>query len=493
MFKYKHLPKPIGTLILLLLFIPPTFSGGAYLSNASEMVGGLGIWTEDVQMASFFTSIGMCLFAPFMVRFLQARRVKQTYRYCYLALLPLNYICATTTCVPLLLAACLLTGFVRIVVMFNCTFTLAPYLTGMDTLSMFTMREEPSADVQYDLERKRTLLMPVLYGFILAIAQTSNYVTAWFAYEYRWQQAYYVTIAMLLVGLLLVELTMADQPRTVRYKPEWAMVPEMLLMAVALCAMAYVLTFGKTLDWFDSASIRHALALMLAALGLFLLLSTRRQERHYLPLRVLTFRNVWLSMLLFLVAIVFNSASSLITTFARAATPVNSVQSASLSLWAVLGCFLGLALSLVLVVRKVHFRYIFAVAFLLMAAANALMYFQYQRMGLFQNLILPTVVNYTGLLILYSLVAAFGMKHLPSRHLATYVFLMIWMRNAIAPVVGASLYANWLNHATSDFLSRVPADALLRAMQHVTGTTVVLLFATAALTLVLPYRRGERT
>lgn len=121
--------------------------------------------------------------------------------------------------------------------MLNCTFTIAPYLTGMDTLSMFTMKEEPSADVQYALERKRTFLMPVLYFFILLISQTSNMVTAWFAYEYHWQDAYYVVIGMLLVAILLVVCTIPGEKKTAHniYKVEWKKVPDMLLMAVALC------------------------------------------------------------------------------------------------------------------------------------------------------------------------------------------------------------------------------------------------------------------
>ena len=102
---HEWVPRPIGILVLLLMFVPPTFSGGAYLCNISEMSGSLGVWTEDIQLASFFTSIGMCLFPPFMVRFLQARRIRQTYLWCFLLLIPLNYICAVATSVPLLLTA----------------------------------------------------------------------------------------------------------------------------------------------------------------------------------------------------------------------------------------------------------------------------------------------------------------------------------------------------------------------------------------------------
>ena len=536
---YEWVPRPLGILILLLMFVPPTFSGGAYLCNISEMSGTLGLWTEDIQMASFLTSIGMCLFPPFMVRFLQARRIKQTYMWCFALLIPLNYICAVSTSVPLLLAACLLTGLVRIIVMLNCTFTIAPYLTGMDTLSMFTMKEEPSAEVQYTLERKRTFLMPVLYFLILLISQASNMLTAWFAYEYQWQHAYYVVIGMLLAAMLLVVCTMPSEKGAHNiYKVEWHKVPDMLLMATTLCSMAYILVYGKTLDWLQSRNIQLAMSLLLISCGVFLLLSLRRHKGEpYLPLEVFTFRNVWMSVLLFLLTMIFNSANILVSTFAKLSTPINNLQSASLSGWAIAGCLLGLLLSVIMVVRKVHFRTLFCVAFLLMAAANTSLYFQYQTMGLFSNMILPTVLNYTGLLMLYSLVAAFGMKSLPSRYLATFVFLMIWMRNAIAPVAGSSLYSNWLNHrqqhyitrlshnidnenalaisafmqtksmgqaqgkdkmeaerlAATSLKSRIAVQATIVAMKDITGKTVMLLLGTASMVLLLPYHKRETT
>lgn len=534
---HEWVPRPIGILVLLLMFVPPTFSGGAYLCNISEMSGSLGVWTEDIQLASFFTSIGMCLFPPFMVRFLQARRIRQTYLWCFLLLIPLNYICAVATSVPLLLTACLLTGFVRIIVMLNCTFTIAPYLTGMDTLSMFTMKEEPTADVQYALERKRTFLMPVLYFFILLISQLSNLLTAWFAYEYRWQDAYYVVIGMLFVAILLVICTMPYEKKRQTYKVEWRKVPDMLLMAAALCCMAYILVYGKTLDWFHSDNIRLSAGLLLISCGAFLFLSLRHREESYLPLKVFSYRNVRMSMLLFLLTMVFNSANIFVGTFAKLSTPINNLQSASLSGWAIAGCLLGLLLSVLLIVKKIRFCTIFCLAFLLMAASNAYLYFQYQTMGLFDNMILPTLLNYAGLLMLYSVVAAFGMKRLPSHYLATFVFLMIWMRNAIAPVVGSSLYANWLNHRQQYYVTRlaqtvdrenalattafmqtkrigqaggkgtteaeqlaatslkghIAMQSAIVAMKDITGQTVILLLGAAGMVLLLPYHKKETT
>lgn len=534
---YQWMPKPLGILILMFLFVPPTFSGGTYLSNLNEMSGELGLMVEEIQLASFFTSIGMCLFVPFMVRFLQARSVRRTYLLCFGLLIPLNYICAVTTYVPVLLAACLLIGFVRIIVMLNCTFTIAPYLTGVNTLSMFTMTEIPTPDVQYKMERMRTFLMPVLYCFILLIAQSSNIVTAWFAYEYSWKDAYYVTIAMLLVAMLLALFTMPDIRNNEKYHIEWNKVPELICMTITLCCMAYILAFGKTLDWFNSRHIIIAAAIMLLSIGLFILSSLHNGDNAYLPLGVFRYRNIWMSMTLFLITMIFNSANIFVGSFSKISTSINNYYSASLSGWAIVGCVVGLVLSVLLVLKKVRFRTTFIIAFLFMALSNCLLYFQYQTTGLFENMIWPTALNFIGLLMLYSLVAAFGMKSLPSRYLATFVFLMIWMRNSIAPVIGASIYSNWLNerqqyhisvlseeiiasnpliaqtHAKNMIIAKasgkgsfeseqfsslaikgkVTIQATIVAMKEITGNTVIIILIATGLTLILPYHKKETT
>lgn len=534
---YSWVPRPLGILILLLMFVPPTFSGGAYLCNVGEMSGALGMWSEDIQMAAFFTSIGMCLFPPFMVRFLQVRNIRKTYVWCFAALALLNWCCAVTTSLPLLLVACLLIGFVRIVVMLNCTFTIAPYLTGMNTLSMFTMTEEPSPQVQYSLERKRTVLMPVLYFYILLISQLSNMLMAWFAYHYNWQDAYYVVIAMLLMCMILAVCTMKDSPSCGKYHFQWDMLPDMLLMATALCGMTYALVYGKTLDWFASARVKVAVGITMCALAAIIWRMRKVKKQYYLPAEAFKYRNVLMAILLFLVTMIFNSANAFVGAYAHISTAINNMHGAFLSQWAIVGCAGGLILSLLLIRLKVRFRTIFVVAFLIMAGANACLYFQYQTVDLFSNMVLPMVLNFMGLLMLYSIVAAFGMKKLPSHLLATFVFIMIWVRNAIAPVIGTSIYSNWLNNrqqyhitrlmqnvdasnpiasaqyaqvkrvaklsgkgeveaeqmATFVVKGRVAVQATIVAMKEISGQTVLLLLGASLGVLFLPYHKKETT
>lgn len=534
---HNWVSRPLGILILLLMFFPPTFSGGAYLSNVSEMTGGLGVQPEDIQLASFFTNIGMCLFPPFMIRFLQTRPIKQTYLVGFGLLLVLNGICAVTHSIPVLCLICLIIGIVRVMGMLNCTFTIAPYLTGMNTLDMFTATQTPSPEEQYLQERKRTFLMPVLYTYILFIAQLSNVLTAWFSYHYTWQEAYYVVMGMLLLAILMVGVTMVDSPKSTKVKLDWTLLPDMLAMLVILCCLTYILVYGKTLDWMDAPSIGWAVAGTLLGIGIFLLLAFRKRETHYLPLEAFKYRNIWISTLLFILFMIFNSATLFITTHAKLSTPINNLQSASLSNWAIVGCLLGFILAVWMVARKVRFRFTFIVGLSFMMLSNVYMYFSYQSIGNYHLMAIPMVLNFTGLLIMYSLVPAFSMKNLPSRYLVSAVFIMIWARNALAPVLGSSIYSNWLNErqqyyittladdvdirnnqatltyqknkrlgysqgkssieaeqlATATLKGKITVQATFLAMKDITGKTIWLMLGTLVLVIFLPYHKDETT
>ncbi len=391
---YGWVPKPAGVLVLLSLFVPLFFSGGTYLSNINEMAGGMGVLTEEFQFLSFCTSVGMAMVFPFMLSYLQARNVKRVYVGGYALLALLNAVCAVTQSIPLLAVCCFLIGFVRVALVLNTTFVIAPYLLGVNTIDMF-LHEPRTPEEAYKGEHMRTILMPVIYCYILCIVQFSNYVSAWVAYEFQWQYTYFLVIGMLLTAMLIVLLTFCSAP-------------------------------------------------------------TRRYNLPY---------------------------------------------------------------------------------FLLMLCANLYMYFHYQTMGLYEHSIPPTLMHYAGMLILYSVTCAFAMKRLPVRYFPTWLFLMVAVRNVVAPAIVTSVYGNWLQERQQHYVTRLAQDvrsdepqasarfslasragqaqgkdsfeaarlastlmkgqltlqATLVAMKDITGSTVWICVGSAALMLLLPYYKRERT
>lgn len=141
------------------------------------------------------------------------------------------------------------------------------------------------------------------------------------------------------------------------------------------------------------------------------------------------------------------------------------------------------------------------------------------------------------MLMLYSVTCAFAMKHLPIRYFATWLFLMVAVRNVAAPAIGTSVYANWLQERQQHYITRFAQEvrednpssaarffqsvrlgkrqgkdpfeaarlastslkgqmtlqATLVAMKDITGSTIWLCLGSMAFVLLIPYHKQERT
>lgn len=532
---YDWMPKPLGCLVLFLMFFPVTFSGGAYMNNLAEMAGGMGVQNEGIQMASYATSIGMALFAPFMAGFMTVRRVKHVFMRAMLLLLALNAVIATTDNVVVTIAACLFIGFFRVMLMMNITFTLVKYGMGIDALSQFVLTEEPSQDDREKAEHARSWQMAGYYGVMLMIAQLGNVLTAYYAWHATWRHVYYVVMVMLLVALILVKFTMPNEEKSVAYQWEWKKIPVVVCLGVMMVSLCYVLVCGKTLDWFSSPRIVYTTAIFLVSTAGYFFLSTNHLGEDSMRWQIMGLKNVWLSALLFTVLMILFSCSMFVSTFAKLSTQAGNFDAGMLASWAILGCFIGLLIAAAMAFARIHFRWILAVGFGLLFVADVYLYFQYQTEGSFDHMVVVTVINYAGLFIPYAMLVPLGMKHLPVRYMTTYIFVMLLFRNALAPVAGMSLYTNWLQERQQHYIHRlaqnvdyenqqaatydygmrrmgqakggstleaqqlsatairgkITVQATLVAMRDITGTTIWLLVGTIAFVIFFPYHRDE--
>ena len=532
---YDWMPKPLGCLVLFLMFFPVTFSGGAYMNNLAEMAGGMGVQNEGIQMASYATSIGMALFAPFMAGFMTVRRVKHVFMRAMLLLLALNAVIATTDNVVVTIAACLFIGFFRVMLMMNITFTLVKYGMGIDALSQFVLTEEPSQEDREKAEHARSWQMAGYYGVMLMIAQLGNVLTAYYAWHATWRHVYYVVMVMLLVALILVKFTMPNEEKSVAYQWEWKKIPVVVCLGVMMVSLCYVLVCGKTLDWFSSPRIVYTTAIFLVSTAGYFFLSTNHLGEDSMRWQIMGLKNVWLSAMLFTVLMILFSCSMFVSTFAKLSTQAGNFDAGMLASWAILGCFIGLLIAAAMAFARIHFRWILAVGFGMLLAADVYLYFQYQTEGSFDHMVVVTVINYAGLFIPYAMLVPLGMKHLPVRYMTTYIFVMLLFRNALAPVAGMSLYTNWLQERQQHYIHRlaqnvvyenqqaatydygmrrmgqakggstleaqqlsatamrgkITVQATLVAMRDITGTTIWLLVGTIAFVLFFPYHRDE--
>ena len=517
---YSWMPKPVGILVFLLIYMSPVLSGGMNLSVSPDLVGYHGWLTEDIQLAYFFTAIGTCIFPPLMLKYLTTHRLKQTLLVGLSLMIAGNLCVITTHSVALLCLTCMMMGCLRVMMLVSLTFAVGPYLLNANIIDMFTVEPPPmTSEEQIRASHGKAVQMLLLYIIILFYAYLGNWLYAWVAYHYEWQMSFVLIIGVLLFSLLLVLTTMETEPVKPDQKVDGWLVLDTLLMMGILMPMTFMLIFGKTLDWFDSPRITVCFGVMFICLGLFLMRMTRSD---YLNLGIFSYRSSVISMFLFMMAMVCNTPTSIIQSFAQLTTNINNEQWAALNLWAIVGIVAGFFIGILLGCRRTHYRFVFALGFLLMCACHVYMYFQYQTEGLYENMRLPMALSFAGLMLLYPLIASYGMNHLPVRHYVGFVFIMILMRNTFAPMFGVSLLTNGMQERQQYYntrlvqnvdaqsptvqaiggvnpvtvpllyMSKARQSAIL-AMRDISGITIWVTAGMAVICLLLPFKKEDRT
>lgn len=295
---YDWVPKPLGILILVLLFLPILTIGGVYSVNSTEMMSGLGIISEHLQFTNFATSIGMAAFCPFLYRLVLIRKEKMMCIAGFSMMYILSYICAKTDSIFLLALCSVLMGFLRMVLMMVNLFTLILYAGNIEAYLKITPGLEPKTDEAWDkLDIERSIAQPGIYLFFMILGQLGTWLTAWLSFEYEWKYVYYYMMGMLLLSILVIFITMPYQAfETKRFPINFKQFGNATLFCIPLVCFTYVMVYGKVLDWFDDPTIRIAAIVTVLSAALFIYVESIHQSPYYL-LGVLKLRTIRMSVL----------------------------------------------------------------------------------------------------------------------------------------------------------------------------------------------------
>lgn len=148
---YDWVPKWLGGLMFFFIFIPTMFLSGAYSSNAADIVGGLGILSEHIMMATFAAAIGLVIAGPYVLPVLQSFGARRIYIMGFTIMLALNIVCGYAESVIVLSVCSFAMGVVRVFVMLNTIFSLIRHFAGIDPMTMLS----PSVDVSPEEKKKK--------------------------------------------------------------------------------------------------------------------------------------------------------------------------------------------------------------------------------------------------------------------------------------------------------------------------------------------------
>lgn len=456
---YNWVPKPLGILILILLFVPILTVGGVYTANSGEMTSGLGLQSEHIQFVGFVTSIGMAAFSPFFYQLVCIRREKMMCIAGFSLLYLLSYVCAITDSIFLLGLCSLIMGFLRMVLMMVNLFTLIRYAFGMEATRNITPGMEPDTEEGWDkLDKEKSQSMPIIYLFFMILGQVGTSLTAWLAYAYQWQDVYYYMMGMTLVAILVVFLTMPYHPYAGRRFPiNFRKFGSVSVFSALMICIIYVLVYGKTLDWYADATIVRSTVLAIFFAGVFLYLESSGRSPYFL-LDIFRLRTIRMGIVLFLLLMIFNTSSLFVNVFTGVGMQIDNWQNAALGNWSIAGYLIGAIIAIVLGSRGVKLKYLFAAGFLLIGASALFMYFEVQNAGLYERMKYPVIIRATGMMLLYSLTAVHANQRMPYRYLSTWICIMLTVRMVIGPGIGTALYTNVLQERQQHYITRFAQD-----------------------------------
>ncbi len=456
---YDWVPKPLGIIFLMLLFIPIMTVSGAYSANSSEMVGGLGILSEHISFIGFCTSIGMAAFSPFFYDLVCIRREKFMCLVGFIILSLLSFVCANTDSIFLIATCSLVMGFVRQTLLMCNLFTLIKYAFGIEATINVTPGNEPTDEKGWDaLDKEKTTSMPTIYFFFMILGQIGTWLTAWFAYHYEWQYVYYFMMGAMLLAVIIIMFTMPFNGYEGGKIPiTFSKFGNVTVFSLMCCSFIFIMVYGKVLDWYDHPYIRWATLICIVFTTLFVWLE-KTQRSPYFLLSAFRLKSIQGGILLFFGLMILNSSQMFVNIFVGVGMKIDNYQNALLGNWVLVGYFLGLVMAVISSAKGISLKWLFFLGFVFIGLAALYMYFEVQTAGLYDRMKWPVIIRATGMMLLYSVTAVYANQRMPYKFLSTWVCIMLTVRMIVAPGIGSALYSNVLQYRQQYYITRYSHD-----------------------------------
>ena len=456
---YDWVPKPLGIIFLMLLFIPIMTVSGAYSANSSEMVGGLGILSEHISFIGFCTSIGMAAFSPFFYDLVCIRREKFMCLVGFIILSLLSFVCANTDSIFLIATCSLVMGFVRQTLLMCNLFTLIKYAFGIEATINVTPGNEPTDEKGWDaLDKEKTTSMPTIYFFFMILGQIGTWLTAWFAYHYEWQYVYYFMMGAMLLAVIIIMFTMPFNGYEGGKIPiTFSKFGNVTVFSLMCCSFIFIMVYGKVLDWYDHPYIRWATLICIVFTTLFVWLE-KTQRSPYFLLSAFRLKSIQGGILLFLGLMILNSSQMFVNIFVGVGMKIDNYQNAVLGNWVLVGYLLGLVMAVISSAKGISLKWLFFLGFVFIGLAALYMYFEVQTAGLYDRMKWPVIIRATGMMLLYSVTAVYANQRMPYKFLSTWVCIMLTVRMIVAPGIGSALYSNVLQYRQQYYITRYSHD-----------------------------------
>ncbi|MCW3162601.1 MFS transporter [Chryseobacterium oryctis] len=417
---HDWVPKPVQLLFIILLLIVVMPLGGVYTGNISYLVSGTGAMSEYFMWANYATTIGMGASMPIVLRTKMRFKVRDKMVFLLVALGLLSFINSTTLEPMIFVFSSLLIGF------FKMMTTIELFLPLMMMIG------------------NRGMFYGAFYTFVLVISQISGYYAVEISIKYNWQHFYIIMAIGCFALALLHWVVMHDKYFALKVPLHYIDWLSILLFAATFMFSAYVFSFGKQQDWWNSKNIINA---SIAAFISFACLTIRQLtlKRPYLSFKIFTKNNVQHGLFMLFWIGMFLGTASIQNTFAIGVLGYDQLTNAKLSLLMIPGLLLAGIVALFWFKKEFPLKmYIFS-GFSAMMGYAIIMYFSMVLEFNFEGWYLPMFLKGYGMCSLFIAVWFYTLDKLEINDMLAAIGLVLVWRTFLAVGFFSAFYS-WFQY-----------------------------------------------
>lgn len=417
-------PHWLRMVVAFVILIPILLINGAYTGSNVDIVGAMGVLSEDINMAFYASSAGMAIAHLVIPRIKPIATAKTIILIVLLAQVVLSFFCAVTNYIELIIFFSFWIGYFKGFSMTELVGILIPELSKHSGT--------------------RNEFYSKFYPITLIVGQLSMVLTAEVAYQFQWQYMYYFMIVLLLIAMVAVVICMAYAKRLIRLplkEIDWI---SFFLISVCFMAILYVATYGKTNDWFASKNIVFATVLIPVTGWIFIHRQLATDKSPFADLTVLKNRNSRVSYMFCFILMFFGSFNTLMSSYVTNILYLGSTQVNELYLYMIPGIVAGGFISYFFYMKAVRMAWLIFTGFACFIIATAFLYFNVSPYGMYSDMYFPMFMRGIGMVILFVAFGVYAVQGLKLKQLIYNAFYIIAARSALAPAVAYCIIINWL-------------------------------------------------
>lgn len=316
---HKWVPGLVQLLLIMLLTAVVLLIKPINAANISLMSSSTGIPTEYYMWGNYAVIIGFSLVLPFIWRIKTRFRSKELLITAFVVMAAMSMVVTKATVGEIVVAACFIFGVANMI--------------GMVEMLLPIM-----GIISPDKEKKR--FYAIFYPISISSSQVGGVLASKISLNVGWETLHYYGAATLLLTAIVCVIVCHNQrfeKKTPFYYIDWVGIT---FYITALMSMAYIFTFGKQQDWFNSPNIIWAVVITAASI---IALITRQLtiKRPFLSFKLYKIKDVRYGLLLLVAQGMFMGVGTIMSIYTSAILGYNWITNGELALMTLPGIVLA--------------------------------------------------------------------------------------------------------------------------------------------------------